>query len=64
MNKEFQGADKRRQIRLANSFRGPVCSQGLALSTVMGNRFNSNDGGVVINLGDNPDEILYIGQVR
>ncbi|MFQ5863156.1 MAG: hypothetical protein ACE5IC_08530 [Candidatus Brocadiales bacterium] len=59
-----KGVERRRQIRLANSLSGPVSSRGLVLPTIMRNRFNSNDVGVVLTLGDNPDEILYVGQVR
>ena len=56
--------EKRRQTRLAYNVSGRVGSRGLVLATAMRNRFNSSDVGVVLNLGDNPDEILYVGQVR
>ena len=52
------------QASLAYSVSGRVGSRGLVLATAMRNRFNSSDVGVVLNLGDNPDEIIYVGQVR
>ncbi len=60
----IQDKERRRRIELAYGVSGPVSSRGLVMSTIMRNRFNSNDVGVVLNLGDNPDELLYIGQVR
>ncbi len=56
--------EEHRQASLAYSVGGRVGSRGLVLATAMRNRFNSSDVGVVLNLGDNPDEIIYVGQVR
>ncbi len=58
--------EKRRQASLAYSVSGRVGSRGLVTATaaLVRNRFNSSDVGVVLNLGDNPDEIIYVGQVR
>lgn len=56
--------EERRQASLAYSVSGRLGSRGLVLATAMRNRFNSSDVGVVLNLGDNPDEIIYVGQVR
>lgn len=64
MDKKFQEVEERRHIRLANTLGGELSSRGLMLSTVMRNRFNSHDVGVVLSLGDNPDENLYVGQIR
>ncbi len=60
----LRGEDNRDRVRLAYSVSGWVGSRGLMLSTTMRNRFNSSDVGVVLNMGDNPDEIIYVGQVR
>ncbi|MFQ5956180.1 MAG: hypothetical protein ACE5KK_00210 [Candidatus Brocadiales bacterium] len=64
MDKKFQEVEGYRQVRLANGLRGEVSSMGLVLSTIMRNRFNSNDVGIALRLGNNPDEILYVGQIR
>ncbi len=64
IDKRLQGVEGRRQVRLANSLGGHLSSMGLVSSTIMRNRFNSRDVGIVLTLEDNPDELLYMGQVR
>ncbi|MCB7129279.1 MAG: hypothetical protein J3T61_07065 [Candidatus Brocadiales bacterium] len=58
-----QDAERRKNVTLAYGISGTVGSRGLMLSTAMRNRFDSNNVGIVISLGDNPDEILYLGQI-
>ncbi len=58
-----QDAERHKDVTLAYGISGTVGSRGVTLSTAMRNRFNSNNVGLVISLGDNPDEILYLGQI-